>query len=159
MILPNFAKNCMKLKKIWAIGGAHTGGAPVNPPLLTLLVYTPLSGFSESHLGRDQLLLLIPAFVHYLQSSGGSRISLRRGRQSSRGNLDPEGGGANPPGAIWTPREGARIQNVYYVDPPLQSLDTFPYSRSNHALLFGLYSATVKRFMWGWPTVRLILDF
>ena len=32
MILPKFAKNCMKLRKFWAVGG---GGAraPLNPPL------------------------------------------------------------------------------------------------------------------------------
>ena len=28
MILPNFAKNCMKLRKFWAVGGARAGCAP-----------------------------------------------------------------------------------------------------------------------------------
>ena len=38
MILPNFAKNCMKLRKIWAVRGARAGAAsPQNPPLLCLL--------------------------------------------------------------------------------------------------------------------------
>ena len=34
MILPNFAKNCMKLRKFWATGGGRSPGAPPrNPPL------------------------------------------------------------------------------------------------------------------------------
>ena len=35
MILPNFAKNCMKLRKFWAVGGggARRGAPPLNPPL------------------------------------------------------------------------------------------------------------------------------
>ena len=33
MILPNFTKNCMKLRKFWAVGGAHAECAPLNPPL------------------------------------------------------------------------------------------------------------------------------
>ena len=28
MILLNFTKNCMRLRKFWAVGGARTGGAP-----------------------------------------------------------------------------------------------------------------------------------
>ena len=32
MILPNFAKNCMKLRKFWAVGGAP----PLNPPLIVI---------------------------------------------------------------------------------------------------------------------------
>ena len=28
MILPNFVKNCMKLRKFWAVGGARAGCAP-----------------------------------------------------------------------------------------------------------------------------------
>ena len=33
MILPNFAKNYMKLRKFWAVGGACAGGTPLNLPL------------------------------------------------------------------------------------------------------------------------------
>ena len=33
MILPNFAKNCMKMRTFWAVGGESTGCAPLNPPL------------------------------------------------------------------------------------------------------------------------------
>ena len=35
MILPNFAKNCMKLRKFRAVeGGGHAGGCPLDPLLL-----------------------------------------------------------------------------------------------------------------------------
>ena len=35
MILPKFPKNCMKLRKFWAVGGGgHAGGAPLDPPLV-----------------------------------------------------------------------------------------------------------------------------
>ena len=30
---PNFAKNCMKLRKFWAVGGGARRGCPLNPPL------------------------------------------------------------------------------------------------------------------------------
>ena len=33
MILPNFTKNCMKLRKFWAVGGGTRQGRPINPPL------------------------------------------------------------------------------------------------------------------------------
>ena len=32
MILPNFAKNCMKLRTFWAVGG-RAPGRPLSPPL------------------------------------------------------------------------------------------------------------------------------
>ena len=32
MILPKFMKNCMKLRKFWAVGGTHWVH-PLNPPL------------------------------------------------------------------------------------------------------------------------------
>ena len=31
--LPDFPKNCMKLRKFWSVGGP--GGVPLDPPLLT----------------------------------------------------------------------------------------------------------------------------
>ena len=31
-ILPNFPKNCMKLRKVWSVGGAP-GVPPLDPPL------------------------------------------------------------------------------------------------------------------------------
>ena len=34
MILPNFPKNCMKLRKFWAVGGGTPGAPPLDPPLL-----------------------------------------------------------------------------------------------------------------------------
>ena len=35
MILPNFAKNCVKLRKLWAMGeGGRVPGVPPNPPLV-----------------------------------------------------------------------------------------------------------------------------
>ena len=34
--LPDFPKNCMKLRKFWFIGGACAGGAPLDPQLLTI---------------------------------------------------------------------------------------------------------------------------
>ena len=33
MILSNFPKNYMKLRKFWTVGGAHAGSTPLNPPL------------------------------------------------------------------------------------------------------------------------------
>ena len=34
-ILLKFPENCMKSRKIWSLGEAHTGGAPLDPPLHT----------------------------------------------------------------------------------------------------------------------------
>ena len=34
MILENFAKNCMKLRTFWAIGGHAPGASPLNPLLI-----------------------------------------------------------------------------------------------------------------------------
>ena len=31
--LPDFLKNCMKLRKFWSIGGVCAGDAPLDPPL------------------------------------------------------------------------------------------------------------------------------
>ena len=39
MILLNFTKNCMKLRKFWAIGGHVPGVAPLNLPLDSTTVY------------------------------------------------------------------------------------------------------------------------
>ena len=45
MILPNFAKNCMKLRKFWAVGR----GAPLNPPLLLYSFNKQKKSHSVSH--------------------------------------------------------------------------------------------------------------
>ena len=46
MILPNFAKNCMKLRKFWAIGG-RVLGAPPKSATNMISHQTPVVGFSE----------------------------------------------------------------------------------------------------------------
>ena len=38
MILPNFAKNCMKVRKFWAVVGARTVGAPTKSATALVLV-------------------------------------------------------------------------------------------------------------------------
>ena len=51
MILPNFEKNCMKLRKFLTVGGAHAGSAPLNLPLdqtnwfhRGIIIYTNVCG-------------------------------------------------------------------------------------------------------------------
>ena len=46
MILPKFPKNCMKLRKFWAVGGGRRG-APLDPPLLYTIDIINLSFLSE----------------------------------------------------------------------------------------------------------------
>ena len=49
MILPNFAKNCIKLRKLWAVG------APLDPPL-TVLYGLDFFGF---WLQEEQLYMVV----------------------------------------------------------------------------------------------------
>ena len=35
MILPNFPKNCMKLRTFWAVGGERAEDVPLDPTLQT----------------------------------------------------------------------------------------------------------------------------
>ena len=47
MILPNFEKNCMKLRKFWAVGGwANARGRPPSNPPLSMLQKNSLKQMS-----------------------------------------------------------------------------------------------------------------
>ena len=82
--LPDFPKNCMKLRKFWSIGGRTLG----EPPLGSATDYGPFRPIGSV---TDQYFISFNLLIccQQLQVSGGSRISPRRGRQL------PGGGGAN----------------------------------------------------------------
>ena len=86
--LPDFPKNCMKLRKFWSVGGGMRREYP--PWIRHCIVITfllrpkPVSDLRRSRCTPSPPVPY-PTDQILLNSSGGSRISPRRGRQLSGG--------------------------------------------------------------------------
>ena len=81
--LPDFPKNCMKLRKFWSVGGR----APREPPLGSATDYgpfRPIGSVTDQYFISFNLLLCCQQ-LQVNDASGGSRIPPRRGRQLPRG--------------------------------------------------------------------------